>query len=67
MSQWLEAIELKEYVGAFKKNKVDGVTLLKLGEEDLKEMGVGVSVDFCCAYCVTHKHTNTHMNTCIRC
>lgn len=42
VSQWLEAIDLKEYVGAFKKNKVDGVTLLKLNEEDLKDMGVGV-------------------------
>jgi hypothetical protein len=36
---------LKEYCGAFKKNKVDGVTLLKISEEDLKDLGVGVRCD----------------------
>lgn len=45
--EWLEAIDLKEYSGTFKKNKIDGVLLLKLSEDDVKELGVGVCV---CAF-----------------
>eukprot|EP00039_Didymoeca_costata_P025627 m.14000 g.14000 ORF g.14000 m.14000 type:complete len:515 (+) comp4963_c0_seq1:215-1759(+) len=37
---WLAAMEMSEYMSTFKKNKVDGVALLKLSDQDLKELGV---------------------------
>eukprot|EP00051_Salpingoeca_urceolata_P027871 m.483658 g.483658 ORF g.483658 m.483658 type:complete len:712 (+) comp23031_c0_seq1:111-2246(+) len=42
VGDWLASIELKEYSGTFKKNKIDGAALLALTTEDLQELGVGV-------------------------
>ena len=39
---WLESMEMREYAPTFKKNKVDGATLLMLNDNDLRELGVGV-------------------------
>lgn len=37
---WLVAMDMAEYVSTFKKNRIDGVALLNLSENDLKELGV---------------------------
>eukprot|EP00054_Salpingoeca_dolichothecata_P003772 m.28395 g.28395 ORF g.28395 m.28395 type:complete len:568 (+) comp14131_c0_seq1:36-1739(+) len=39
---WLQSLGLGEYCGTFKKNKVDGVALLALTEDDLRDLGIGV-------------------------
>eukprot|EP01080_Neovahlkampfia_damariscottae_P001742 gene1742-511_t len=38
--KWIEEIGYKEYSELFKKNDIDGIELLKLSENDLKEMGI---------------------------
>jgi len=38
--KWIEEIGYKEYSDLFKKNDIDGIELLKLSENDLKEMGI---------------------------
>ena len=39
-------MDCREYVPAFKKNKIDGVALLKLNDAELRELGVGVRFPF---------------------
>lgn len=43
---WLLSMDCREYVPAFKKNKIDGVALLKLNDAELRELGVGVLFPF---------------------
>jgi hypothetical protein len=38
--KWIDEIGYSEYKELFEKNNIDGVELLKLNEQDLKEMGI---------------------------
>jgi len=40
LSNWLEDLQLGDYIVSFKKNLVDGSMLITLNEEDLKELGL---------------------------
>ena len=41
---WLRSLGLEEYEAAFRENEIDERVLPKLTQEDLKEIGVGLSV-----------------------
>lgn len=40
MCAWLESISFLDYIDSFYREKIDGLALLLLNEEDLKELGV---------------------------
>lgn len=40
MCAWLESISFLDYIDSFYKEKIDGLALLLLNEDDLKELGV---------------------------
>lgn len=40
VTQWLEQLDLGEYVSSFSENHIEGQTLLDLTSDDLKEIGI---------------------------
>ena len=40
VSQWLESLQLSEYVDSFAKNDIRGKELIALARRDLKDLGV---------------------------
>ena len=40
LSRWLEGLGLGQYAGAFAENHIDFALLAKLGDADLKELGL---------------------------